>query len=255
MKPKISIVVPSYNKARFIDETLKSIFSQNYENLEVIIQDGGSTDGSVQIIKKYAKKYPIVWVSKKDKGQWDAVNIGMKKASGQILTYINADDCYKRNTFSLVANTYIKNPKALWFSGQSIVIDENGKEKAKVVTWYKNFLLSLNSKFCLLITNYMMQPSVFITKEVYKKYGPFSGTSDFICEYDLWLKLAQVSMPTVLNKCISKFRIEPNTKTKRMFKSLLFEDVKIVKKYTTNPLILFLHELHNLGRVLIAKFV
>ena len=100
-----------------------------------------------------------------------------------------------------------------------------------------------------------MQPSVFFTKEAYKKYGPFSGTSDFICEYDLWLKLARVSMPIVLNKCISKFRIEPNTKTKRMFKSLLFEDVKIVKKYTKSPLIIFLHELHNLGRVLIAKFV
>jgi glycosyltransferase involved in cell wall biosynthesis len=255
MKPKISIVVPSYNKVKFIELTLKSIFSQNYKNLEVIIQDGGSTDGSVQIIKKYAKKYPIIWVSKKDKGQTDAVNTGLKKATGQILTFINADDCYKHNTLSLVANTYIKYPKALWFVGQSMVIDENGKEKAKLVTRYKNLLLFLNSKFYLLITNYLMQPSVFFTKEAYKKYGPFIGTSDFICEYDFWLKLAHVSMPMVLNKCISKFRIEPNTKTKRMFKSLLFEDVKIVKKYTNSPLILFLHELHNLGRVLIAKFV
>jgi glycosyltransferase involved in cell wall biosynthesis len=255
MKPKISIVVPSYNKAKFIELTLKSIFSQNYENLEVVIQDGGSTDGSVEIIKKFAKKYPIILESKRDKGQLDAVNIGMKKATGQILTFINADDCYKPDALSAVSKAYTKNPNSLWFAGKGIVVNENEKEIAKAVTWYKNLLLSLNSKFFLLITNYLIQPSVFFTKSAYKKYGPFTGTSDFITEYNLWLKLGHVSMPVIINKNISEFRIEPNTKTKRMFKKLLFEDMKIVKKYTRNPIILILHELNNMGRVLIAKFV
>jgi glycosyltransferase involved in cell wall biosynthesis len=255
MKPKISIVVPSYNKAKFIELTLKSIFTQNYENLEVIIQDGGSTDGSVQIIKRFAKKYPIIWESKKDKGQLDAVNKGMRKATGEILTFINADDCYKPGALSAVSKAFTSSPNSLWFAGKGIVVNEKGKEIAKAVTWYKNLLLSLNSKFFLLVTNYLIQPSIFFTKTAYKKYGPFTGTSDFITEYNFWLKLGHVSMPTVINKDISKFRIEPNTKTKRMFKGLLFEDMKIVKKYTKNPIILILHELNNMGRVLIAKFV
>jgi glycosyltransferase involved in cell wall biosynthesis len=255
MKPKISIVVPSYNKAKFIELTLKSIFTQNYENLEVIIQDGGSTDGSLRIIKKFAKKYPIIWESKKDKGQLDAVNRGMRKATGEILTFINADDCYKPRAFSAVSKAFTKNPNSFWFAGRGIVVNEKGREIAKAVTWYKNLLLSLNSKFFLLVTNYLIQPSIFFTKTAYKKYGPFSGTSDFITEYNFWLRLGHVSMPTVINKDISEFRIEPNTKTKRMFKGLLFEDMKIVKKYTKNPIILILHELNNMGRVLIAKFV
>ena len=255
MKPKISIVVPSYNKAKFIELTLKSIFTQNYDNFEVIIQDGGSTDGSLQIIKRFAKKYPIIWESKKDKGQFDAVNKGMRKATGEILTFINADDCYKPGALLAVSKAYTKNPNSLWFAGKGIVVNEKGKEKARAVTWYKNLLLSLNSKFFLLVTNYLIQPSVFFTKEAYKKHGPFTGTSDFITEYNFWLKLGHVSMPTVINKNISEFRIEPNTKTKRMFKKLLFEDMKIIKKYTKNPIILILHELNNMGRVLIAKFV
>lgn len=255
MKPKISIVVPSYNKVKYIEQTLKSIFSQNYENIEVIIQDGGSTDGSLQIIKKFAKEYPVVWESKKDKGQLDAVNKGMRKATGQILTFINADDCYKPGALSVVSKTFTSSPDSLWFAGKGIVVNENGREIAKAVTWYKNLLLSLNSKFFLLVTNYLIQPSIFFTKSAYKKYGPFTGTSDFITEYNFWLKLGHVSMPTVINKDISKFRIEPNTKTKRMFKKLLFEDMRIVKRYTKNPIILILHELNNMGRVLIAKFV
>ena len=100
-----------------------------------------------------------------------------------------------------------------------------------------------------------MQPSVFVTKEAYKMYGPFTGISDFVMEYDLWINLSKVSMPLVINKNISKFRMEPGTKTKMMFMSLLTEDWKIVNKYTNNRIILYLHRLNNLGRLLVEKFV
>jgi glycosyltransferase involved in cell wall biosynthesis len=253
--PKISVVIPSYNKAVFIEKTLESIFIQEYKNLEVIIQDGGSTDRTVEIIKRFSKKYPIIWESKKDKGQLDAVNIGLKRATGDILTFINADDCYVSGAFTSISNAYTKNYAALWFAGRGIVIDKNGKEIAKSVTLYKNLLLSLNSRFHLLATNYLMQPSVFFTRPAYKKYGPFTGTSDFITEYDFWLKLGKISMPVVINKNISKFRIESGTKTKTMSKKLLLQDWKIVNKYTKNPILLALHKLNNLGRILVEKFV
>ena len=255
--PKISIIIPSYNKARFIGKTLDSIVKQKYSNFEVIIQDGGSTDGSLDIIKEYALKYPGVskWESKKDKGQLDAINIGMRKASGEILTYINADDIYLPGAFGEVVRLYSENRDAYWFSGRGKVINDKGKEIAKPVTSYKNFLLSLNTPFLLLVTNYLMQPSVFIIKEAWKEFGPFAGTTDFVMEYDLWLKLAWKKMPITTDKYLSGFRIEPNTITKTMTEKLLLEDEKIVRKYTSSSFVLFLHKLHNYGRKFIGGVV
>jgi hypothetical protein len=193
--------------------------------------------------------------SKKDSGQLDAVKKGLAKTTGKILTFINADDCYQKDAFKVVSETYLKNPNALWFAGQGIVVDENDIEIAKIITFYKNLLLSYSNYYLLLTTNYLMQPSVFFTNEAYKKYGPFIGTRDFIMEYDFWLKLGKVKMPVVINSILSKFRIEANTKTKLLFNKLLIEDEKVVNRYTKNHFILFLHHLNNMGRVLVGRFV
>lgn len=253
--PKISIVIPSFNKFKYIRKTLDSIFNQSYTNLEVIIQDGGSTDGTIEIIKKYIIKYPgeIILESQRDNGQLDAINKGFAKATGDILTFINADDLYEKDTFFTISEFYKENPESLWFVGRGVVVNESSVQIARVVTWYKNLLLKLNSKMGLLVTNYLMQPSVFITKKAYKRKGPFFGTKDFVLEYELWLKLARIQMPIVINKTLSKFRIEPGTKTMNMGKKLLFEDYKLVQKYTKNTFVLYLHLLHNKIRLFISK--
>jgi GT2 family glycosyltransferase len=255
--PKISVVVPSFNKVNYIGETLDSIFSQRYSNLEVIIQDGGSNDGTLEIIKEFAKKYPkeIRWESIKDNGQLDAISKGLRKATGEILTFINADDAYTDKAFSVVAKVYIQNSDSFWFAGKGKVIDKNGHEIIRNATSYKNFLLSLNSRLCFLIVNYLMQPSVFISHEAYEKYGPFTGSDKFVMEYDFWLKLSKVKMPVIVNEYLSKFRIERSTKTKQMSRAMLSEDLKIIYRYTKNPIIIFLHKLNNVGRLVVNKFV
>lgn len=248
--PKISIVIPSFNKVDFIEETLKSIVNQRYPNLEVIIQDGVSTDGTLEILKKYARKYPKIFnlESKKDKGQLDAINKGLKKATGDILTYINADDVYEKGALKKVAEAYLKNPDALWFAGKGRVIDKNGKEIAKIVTWYKSFLLSLNKKYLILVLNYLMQPSVFLTRKAYKKYGPFTGTKTAVMEYDLWLKLFCIQKPVIVSHILSSFRLYPGSISTSKIREMMKEDEKIVKKYTRNPLIILFHRIHNLAR-------
>jgi glycosyltransferase involved in cell wall biosynthesis len=255
--PKISVVIPSYNKVRYIKKTLTSIFSQNYDNFEVIVQDGGSTDGTLEIIKEYALNHrkKLIWESKKDGGQLDAINKGMKKTSGELISFINADDMYQPNAFKYLSQAYQKNPGSQWFAGRGIVINENDLEIAGPITAYKNFLLSMSSYPVLLITNYLMQPSVFIKREAYQKYGPFTGTRDFVMEYDMWLKLGKKNMPIIIEKNIAKFRIEATTKTKTMFDKLLSEDEKILKKYTGNQFIIFLHNAHNIARKIIGRFV
>jgi glycosyltransferase involved in cell wall biosynthesis len=255
--PKISIVIPSYNKVKYIEKTLQSIVTQKNASFEVIIQDGGSTDGTLDVIKKYAKKYPsfISFESKKDGGQLDAINKGIKKAKGEIVTFINADDEYTKGTFESVVGHYIESPDALWFAGKGIVIDENNNEIAKIATLYKSFLLNQNSHFYLLVTNYLMQPSVFLTKKTIKKYGLFTGTDFSIMEYEMWLKIGKDEMPICINKVLTKFRLEKDTKTSINANKLLSEDEKIIRKYTRNNLIIFLHILHNYFRVIMSKLI
>lgn len=255
--PKISIVIPSYNKADFIYETLDSIAIQKYENKEVIIQDGGSSDGTVDIIKSFHAKYPKLfkWESKKDKGQLDAINKGMNKATGDIVTYINADDVYTEGALEAVAKAYMNNPNRLWFAGKSKLIDGNSKEISPWVNYYKNILLKLNNYTFLLMVNYLMQPSVFITKKAYEKNAPFTGNERFILEYDMWLKLGRQEMPVVIDEEITKFRFEPGTISARQSKYLLECDLEVVKEYTSNELLLMIHKLHNSARLAVANVV
>jgi len=257
MKPLISVVIPSLNKVKYIKKTLESIIIQDYRNFEVIIMDGGSTDGTLKIIQKYAKKFPdiIKYESKKDKGQWDALNKGFRKARGTMLAFINADDVYQKGTFAEIERLYRLNIDALWFAGRGNVIDAKGGEIAKWATIYKDLLLLVNSRFFLLCTNYFMQPSVFVTKSAWKRFGPFSGTKKFVMEYDLWLQMSKIKMPIVSNKYLSSFRIEPSTITKKSTNVLLYEDEKIIKRHTSNQLILLLHKLHNLGRLVAGKMI
>ena len=255
--PKISIIIPSYNKVKYIESTLKSIVKQGYKNFEMIIQDGASTDGTLEIIKKYATKYKafIRYESKKDKGQLDAINKGIKKATGDIITFINADDEYTLGCFETVVGYYLENPGALWFAGKGIVIDENGRDMAKMVSRYKSTLLLINKYNLLLTTNYMMQPSVFLTKKAFKKYGLFRGTKFAVMEYRLWLDIGKDGMPVVINRSLSRFRLENDTKTNKNSETLLFDDEKIVEEFTSNKLLLLLHKLNNFGRKKVLKIL
>jgi len=254
---KISIVIPSYNSAKYIGETLRSIVSQKYPNLEVIIQDGGSTDGTLEVVEKYAKKYPkiINFESKKDNGQVDAINKGFKKATGDIYAYINSDDTYKNDALLTVGKYFSKKPNTLWVVGEGEIMDRKGNIRWNSSTCYKNYLLNKNKYHNLLMVNYLMQPSVFLSKKAYKKYGPFTGTKKFVMEYDLWLKIARDSMPKIINKTLSVFRLSGNNISSVSFKNTLKEDFKIAKKYTNDPIILTLHELHNMARVIMISLV
>ena len=255
--PKISVVIPSYNKTKYISGTLESIVRQKYPDIEVIIQDPGSTDASLEIIKKFTHIYPKIFklYTEKDRGQLDAINKGFKKAKGEILTYINADDVYEKDALKYVSEAYNNHPKPLWFAGRGRVIDEKGNEIAKLITAYKNLLLHLNSYILLLITNYIMQPSVFLTRSAYIKFGGFTGTRRFVMEYEMWLRLGRKEMPVVIPQTLSSFRLPQGSISRTDFEETLGEDYAIVLRFTRNFLILALHRLHSLGRRLIVKII
>lgn len=254
---KISIIIPSFNKALYIEATLCSIVNQDYPNLEVIIQDGGSTDGTVEIIKKFATRYPKLfqWESKKDKGQVDAINKGFSKATGSLLAYINADDVYKEGVLLEVGRSFEKYSNTLWITGYGDIIDKDGKVQSSLVTNYKNILLEKNSYSLLLIVNYITQPSTFLSRKAFEEFGPFKGTKKYVMEYDLWLRLGKVQMPFVIKKTLSSFRLTSDNISASSAKELLKIDNQLAAQYTNNSLLLALHKLHNLGRIFLSNFL
>ena len=124
--PRISIVIPSFNQGKFLEETICSVLSQNYPNLELIIIDGGSTDNTIEIIKKYDSRI-TKWVSEPDRGQSHAINKGFALCTGEIMTFLGSDDIYFPNTFFDVAELFKKNPNSGAIIGAFCNIDEKSK--------------------------------------------------------------------------------------------------------------------------------
>ena len=123
--PKISIVTPSYNQGQFIEETIRSVLLQGYPNLEYIVIDGGSTDGTVDILRKYERHIDF-WVSERDKGQAAAINKGFARASGEILAWLNSDDTYQMGVFAQVAELFCQRPDVEVISGRCRLYYEDG---------------------------------------------------------------------------------------------------------------------------------
>ncbi len=131
--PRISVIVPSYNQARFLERTLLSILNQNYPNTEIIVMDGGSQDGSVELIRKY-EPYLAYWVSEPDKGQPNALNRGFARATGELIGWQNSDDLYTPGFFDRVARSFRAYPKLRLFISNIYMIDENDQ-----ITWESRF--------------------------------------------------------------------------------------------------------------------
>jgi len=181
--PKISIVTPSYNQGQFIEETIRSVLLQNYPNLEYIIIDGGSTDNSVEIIKKY-ETWLTYWASEKDKGQAHAINKGFRKATGSIYAYLNSDDFFLPNALYIVGEYFMRrvNEKLIVnFSGNEMA--ENGDRIYRPAQVFHPELTNwLSSESSLL------QQTTFWTKKLHEKIKWFREDLEFCFDKDFFLK-------------------------------------------------------------------
>ncbi|WP_347272768.1 glycosyltransferase [Candidatus Kuenenia sp.] len=179
---KISIVTPSYNQGQFIEETIRSVLLQGYPNLEYIIIDGGSTDNSVEIIKKY-EPWLAYWISEKDCGQSHAINKGFKRATGGIMAWLNTDDIYAKNTLTKIATKFdISRPQIL--CGGIGFYDSDSRILPQTMfgaTTYQEILKM--PRFTL------PQPGVFWTKILWELVGPLDESLYFSMDYELWLRI------------------------------------------------------------------
>lgn len=205
--PKISIVTPSYNQADFIEETILSIINQNYPNLEFIIIDGGSRDGTTEIIKKYAANVTY-WVSEPDKGQSDAINKGLKKCAGEIFNWINSDDYLAPYSLYHIGKAFIEK-RFTCFCGITNIL-----EREQIAKKYK---MGLGSTAENTITNPLInQPGTFYNLSIVKKLGGVNRDLHYAMDYDLWIRfLLMNGLEGVYssNEDIACFRIHELSKT------------------------------------------
>ncbi len=254
-----SIITPSFNQGQFIEETIKSVFNQTFQDFEHIVVDGGSTDNTLEILKKYKAKYPdkFFYVYEEDRGQSDAINKGMKMAKGDVLCYLNSDDLFYAYTLEEVEKFFKKNPNAIWVTGNYTIIDENGSEIQNFIKVYKSiFAIFPFREKILEVVNFVNQPSTFWKREVYKKVGDFSLEYKYNMDYDYWLRIIRSGYKLYyLNKALSKFRIHKKSKGGYGFKNQFKEDLLVLKKNKASSLTTALHYLHNQLIVLVYSII
>lgn len=209
----ISIITPTYNSDEYIKECIESIRSQNYQDYEHIIVDGGSSDGTLEIIKKCEGTYPMRWISEKDEGMYDAISKGFKIAKGDILCWLNSDDIYMPWTLSIV-NKIFQSSDVRWCCGVPAQINEAGQLYFPV-TQFITF-----PRYCIKRgwmdgrrLGCIQQESTFWRRDLYESVGGIDKKYKFAGDYALWVKFAQKEKLYSLNTVLAGFRVHAGQKS------------------------------------------
>ncbi len=221
--PKISVVTPSYNQVNYIEATINSVIGQGYSNLEYIIIDGGSTDGSREIIQKYSDQLSY-WVSEPDQGQTDALIKGFERATGDIYCWLNSDDIFEPNTLKIVAEYFINNPtedfvfgNAYWIDQSSNILYERKEIPFKKWVWLYSY-------------NYIPQPSSFWKKSLYVKAGGLNSEFSLSMDGDLFARFSHFANLNHIPVTLSRFRFYPQQRNQKHRARSLQEDQNILQR-------------------------
>ena len=198
--PKVSIVTPSFNQAPFLEQTLRSVLGQDYPNLEYIVIDGGSTDGSLEIIQKYADRLAY-WQSQPDQGQTDAINQGFARASGEILAWLNSDDLLLPGAVSVAVRALHEHPEAAMVYGDALLINAEGKTIGKFPAAQTDYR-KLRRGYV-----HIPQQASFFRADLWRQVAPLDVSFYFAMDYDLWVRLAALAPLVYVPQLWAAFRL------------------------------------------------
>jgi glycosyltransferase involved in cell wall biosynthesis len=206
MQPLVSIVTPSLNQATFIEKTILSVLNQDYPNIEYIVMDGGSTDGTLDILPKYNDD--LIWVSEPDKGQSDAINKGFQRAHGEIFAWLNCDDTYLPGAVRTAVQFLAEHPDAAMVYGGANFVDDNGelKRRGRAVEFDLN-------RPCESI---IPQPAAFFRKAAFEEVGRVDINLHYHMDLDLWIKMASKFKMHSIPYALANIRVSLDTKTASM---------------------------------------
>ncbi|MEO6324269.1 MAG: glycosyltransferase family 2 protein [Thermoanaerobaculia bacterium] len=224
--PSISLVTPSLNQAAFVRATLESVLEQDYPGLDLFVQDGGSTDGTLAILEEFGARVPFV--SAPDSGQAQAINRGLRRARGEVLGYLNSDDVLLPGALRAVGEAFAANPELRLVYGRAIYIDQTGRTLAPYLTYpYDPARLA---DLC-----YIAQPAAFWSRKVLEEVGEFDESLSHTMDYDYWLRIAARYRPEqvmYLDRELAAARLHPDAKTVAGWDRGLDEILQLVKRRT-----------------------
>jgi glycosyltransferase involved in cell wall biosynthesis len=227
--PRVSIVTPSLNQGRFIEETIRSVLLQGYPDVEYIIIDGGSTDESPEIIQRY-ERWLAYWVSEPDRGQAHAINRGWERSTGEILAYINADDVYLSGAIAAAAAAFSAKPDVGMAYGTAMIVDEAGEE---LRAWEAR---PFDLRTMLAVGSIVPQPSVFFSSVALENVGYLNDEWQLIMDYDLSIRIG-IHYPTVcIPRTLTRFRNHPQSKTRLRFEELAEELIEFITAFKSDQL-------------------
>lgn len=256
--PLVSVITPSWNSASYIEQTILSVINQSYTNVEYIIVDGGSTDGTLDIIRKYENLISY-WISEPDSGMYQAINKGMQRASGGIVAYLNSDDLYYPNTIARVVDFFADNPSVDLVYGNLDFNDENGNRLFTRIyprfSW--NHFVSANHAM-------IGQPAAFWRSGLLEKVGLFDESMKMAADFDFFIRAGMSGRIMHIPDVLAAFRTHASSLTSSQAK-LGQDEVRLIhEKYLANKLSIlgaFVNNLYFLYfkainyRVLVAKLV
>jgi len=225
--PLVSVVTPSYNKGRFIHETILSITNQSYPNVEHIVIDGGSTDETLAILRKYSDN--ITWISEPDQGQSDAINKGWRMAKGEILAYLNGDDTYMPWAVETAVKFLAENPDISMVYGNCNLTDESSRVIGEITGYQFDLKEAL-----LHMRHGVPQPTAFLRREVIEKVGYLDTNLDMAMDVDLWFRISLRFKMKYISKLLANLRIFPGTKTESQRYKLEPDHLRILNKTFSN---------------------
>ena len=227
--PRITVVTPSYQQAAYLRDTIESVLQQNYPQLEYIVVDGGSTDGSVDIIRSYSDRLAW-WVSEPDSGQAEAINKGLARSSGEILAYLNSDDYYFPGAIHAVVEAFLAHPEADIIWGQGEFVSEIGKPLRTVGQEFEHRHLLDGG-----MPNPLPQPAVFVRRRVYERIGGFDANLHYVLDYEFFCRAFGIFRGTFIPQKLAALRQQPAAKSFTGRRSFALEIVRNAEKAIASP--------------------